>query len=435
MKKIMKYIYPILSLLLSYPLQSQVPVPAKSQETPIMLVGATIHTATGKIIENGSIGFDGGKITVIGKAEDISTNGYTVQMVDGQHIYPGFILPLSQLGLSEVGSIRAMADQNETGTYNPNVRALISYNTDSENIPTFRFNGILLAQPTPVGGTISGMSSVMELDGWNWEDAVHSADIGIHLSWPRRTTRQFDFSTFTIKSESNTNYNKHVSAVQSFLREAAAFGREANPTANLKLEAMQGLFDGSKRLFIAAGQAQEIVESINFAEGIGIQNIVLITQEEALQVTPFLKEKNIPVIIPPTHSLPSRTDQPVDRPYALPHLLTQAGLVVSMHHQGMLANARNLPFYAGTAAAYGMSKESALQIITLNAAKALGIDDKVGSLEVGKEATLFVSQGDALDMLTNNLSSAYIRGKKITLDSRQQELYKRYSEKYGHSVN
>jgi imidazolonepropionase-like amidohydrolase len=168
------------------------------------------------------------------------------------------------------------------------------------------------------------------------------------------------------------------------------------------------------------------------AQSMGVKQIVLISAEQALYVADFLKEHEIPIIIPPTHSLPSSSDEAVDRPYELPRLLTEAGLSVSISHSGDLATARNLPFYAGTAVAYGMEKEEALKTITSNPAKALGIDKRVGTLEKGKDATFFVSKGDALDIRSSILTSAYISGKNIILDNKQQALYKKYSDKYGH---
>lgn len=415
---------------------SQVPTPAKPQETPVLLVGGTAHLGNGEVIENSAIGFARGKLTIISTAPEAGQpSGYEIIDIRGKHVYPGFILPNSTVGLSEVGSIRAMRDQNETGSVNPNVRSVISYNTDSEMIPTFRFNGILLAETTPQGGLISGTSSVMEMEGWNWEDAAHTVDVGIHLNWPNKTRRSFDFNTFTVNSQPNENYSKEVDALRKHFQDAKAYGKLADPEKNLKLEAMQGVFSGQKRLFIHAGLADEIVDAIHFTSEHGIDKITLLTAEEALHVSGLLKEKNIPVIIPPTHSLPSRADEPIDRPYELPYLLTTAGLSVSFYHDDDLANARNLPFYAGTAVAYGMDKEEALKTITSNPAKALGIEDRVGTLTVDKDATLFVSAGDALDIRTNILTHAFIRGKAIVLDNKQQALYKRFSEKYGHQTN
>ncbi|MCS6973658.1 MAG: amidohydrolase family protein [Cyclobacteriaceae bacterium] len=411
---------------------AQTPVPAPPQSKPIALTGATAHLGNGQVINNAVVAFDKGKLTIVAPASsNPNLSGYEVINVSGKHIYPGFILPNSQVGLQEVTSIRAMNDFQERGEMNPNVRALIAYNTDSEFIPTFRFNGVLLAEATPTGGTISGTSSVMEMEGWNWEDAAHSIDIGIHMNWPSMMRRQFDFNTFTFSEQANNEYDKQVTELHQFFTEAKAYGQQAARETNLKFEAMQGLFDGRKILFIHAGSPKEIVESVRFAQRQGVQKITLITGTSAVWVADFLKENNIPVIIQDTHNLPDRIDDDIDLPFRAPYLLHQAGVQVSLFCAGALHNGRNLPFFAGTAVAYGMDKEEALKTITLNTAKALGIDKRVGSLEVGKDATLFVSEGDALDYRTNNLLMAFISGKRITLSGNQQELYERYSRKYG----
>lgn len=412
---------------------SQVPIPVADQASPILLKGGTAHLGNGQVIQNSLIGFDKGKLTLVQDAAT-STDESSYQVIDitGKHVYPGFILPNSQMGLEEVSSIRAMRDSREAGTINPNIRSAISYNTDSEFIPTMRFNGILLAESTPRGGTISGTSSVMEMEGWNWEDAAHTLDIGIHLNWPARMKSRFDFATFTRKTEVNKNYQKNINSLKDHFADTKAYAQAATKVSNLKLAAMQGLFNGTKTLFIHANSAKEIVESVRFAQQQGVKKITILTDEAALYVADFLKENNIPVILPPTQRVPDRNDMAVDLPYELPHLLTEAGVTVSLSHQGMQSQARNLAFYAGTAVAYGMDKEAALQTITSNTAKALGIDARVGTIEVGKDATIFVSEGDALDYNGNILNYAFIRGKMVVLPNKQQELFERYSKKYGH---
>lgn len=413
--------------------QAQVPVPAPDQSGPILLKGGFAHLGNGQVIENSVIGFDKGKLTLVAAAStNVDESGYTVVDVSGKHVYPGFIIPNSQLGLVEVSSVRAMTDNSERGSINPNVRSLIAYNTDSEHLPTMRFNGILVAEATPSGGRISGTSSVMELDGWNWEDACHTADMAVHMNWPARMSRRFDFNTFTVSTAPNKDYDKQVGELKSHFSDAIGYGDMAQKETNLKMEAMQGLFDGSKILMIHTNAAKEMVESIRMAQEHGVKRITLVGGADALMVADFLKENDIPLILPPTHSLPNRTDQAIDLPYELPHLLTEAGVQVSLSHTGMLANSRNLPFYAGTAAAYGMDKEEALKTITSNTAKALGVADRLGTLETGKDATLFVSEGDALDIRGNHLLHAFISGKEVILANKQQALYERYSNKYGH---
>ena len=412
---------------------AQTPVPAKAQAKPIALTGGVAHLGNGQVIQNSIITFDKGKLTLVGDATTAKPDlsAHEVINITGKHVYPGFILPNSQVGLQEVSAVRAMNDFTERGEMNPNVRAQISYNTDTEYTPTFRFNGVLLAEVTPTGGTISGTSSVMEMDGWNWEDATHTVDVGVHMNWPVIMKRQFDFNTFTFVESVNADYEKQVIELTRFFAEALSYGSLSSKDTNLKFEAMQGLFDGKKTLLLHANNPKEIVESVRFAQRSGVKRITIVGGTGALWVSDFLKENKIPVILPSTHNLPGRTDDDVDMPYKLPHLLTQAGVAVSIMDDGALHGARNLGFYAGTAAAYGMSKEDALKTITSNTAKALGIDNRVGTLEVGKDATLFVSNGDALDYRGNVLTHAFITGKLMTLPGNQQELYERYSRKYG----
>jgi len=412
---------------------AQTPVPAKPQSKPIALTGAIAHLGNGQVIQNSIVGFDKGKLTIVADAttSKFDLSGYEVINVSGKHIYPGFILPNSQVGLQEVSSVRAMSDYTERGDLNPNVRALISYNTDTEFTASFRFNGVLLAETTPTGGLISGSSSVMEMEGWNWEDAAHTVDAGIHMNWPPLVKRQFDFNTFSFSESPNKDYEKQVGELDQFFDEASSYGKLTTKEANLKFEAMQGLFDGKKTLLIHANNPKEIVESVRFAQRNGVQRITIVEGTGAYWVAEFLKENKIPVILPATQNLPARTDDDVDLPYKLPHLLTQAGVMVSLSNDGALHGSRNLGFYAGTAVAYGMDKEEALKTITSNTAKALGIDGRVGTIEVGKDATLFVSNGDALDYRGNVLTHAFITGKLVTLPGNQQELYERYSRKYG----
>lgn len=400
-----------------------------------MLVGGIAHLGNGNVIQSAIIAFENGKLTIVADATTDQTDRSRYEVIDvsGKHIYPGFILPNTQLGLQEVSSIRAMRDNSERGSINPNVRSIIAYNTDSEIPPTLRFNGILLAEPTPTGGIISGTSSVVELDGWNWEDAAHTVDVAIHLNWPSRMSRKFDFSTFTVKNEPNEDYDKNIHELEKHFNDAVSYSKLAAKPVNIKMSAMAGLFDGSKALILHTNNPKGIVESVKFAQKNGVKRITVVTGDAAWQAREFLRKNKIAVILPATHRLPSRADADYDFPFKLPFLLSNAGVVVALSHTGMLANSRNLPFYAGTAVAYGVDKEEALKMITSNTAKILGIDNRTGTLEAGKDATLFVSEGDAFDIRTNNLTNAYISGKAIVLENKQQALFERYSKKYGHS--
>jgi imidazolonepropionase-like amidohydrolase len=424
-----RYISAFVALMLSVPAFAQVPVPAAKQSKPILLTGATLHVGNGQVVENAAVGFDNGKITYAGPLSGANRNGHEVIDVAGQHIYPGLIQPNAQLGLSEIESVRATLDSREVGQFNPNVRAVVAYNTDSDIVPTIRANGVLMTQVTPVGGTISGSSSVVHLDAWNWEDAILKADGGIHLNWPNMMIQ-----TSSTPDPRMANFAQQrqqaLTDLAQLLRDASVYKSAKNDRENLKLTSMAGLFDGSRKLFIHANYGKEIIESVNFVKQHGIKDIVIVGARDAMAVADFLKANNIAVIYSGVHALPSRSDEDVDAPYKTPYLLQQAGIPFALDYDLSTHGIRNLPFIAGTAVAHGLDKEQALAAVTLNTAKILGIDQQVGSVEVGKDATIVVSAGDLLDMRTNNVTHAFIAGRKIDLNNKQKYLYEKFDGKY-----
>jgi imidazolonepropionase-like amidohydrolase len=430
-KQMMKY-FTISLLLLGMTLRSmaQTPTPAQEQQKPVIVRNATIHVGNGSVIEQGTLIFEKGKITVVEK--NAATNVPDAQVIDatGKHVYPGLIVPSTTVGLTEIDAVRATRDYQEVGDFNPHVRSLIAFNTDAEMLPTIRYNGILLVQATPRGGIISGTSSVMELDGWNWEDAVHKADDGIHLNW----ISMYRYNWREQMLEKNPERAKKLEEIEKFFTDALAYFQTLSPSPiNLRFEAMKGLFDGSKNLYIHVEEAKEILESVQFAQKFGVKKIVLVGATEAHRITAFLKNNNIAVLLNRVHSLPNRPDDDIDLPFKIPSILQKAGILVGLNYEGDMEamGSRNLPFTAGTAAAYGLNKEEALAMVSLNTAKILGIDNRVGSLEKGKDATLIICSGDLLDMRGNQVEMAFIKGKQIELTSKQTELYQRYKKKYG----
>jgi imidazolonepropionase-like amidohydrolase len=410
-------------------LTAQVPEPAPEQRQAMVLAGAVLHLGNGQLLEAGFLRFDKGRITHVGLADPSQPGDRRIE-ASGQHAYPGFILLNSPLGLSEVESIKATHDFQETGSLNPNVSALSSYNTDSEMIPTLRFNGILLAQVTPSGGLISGRSSLVQLDAWNWEDAVVLADEGMHLNWPSRYKREFNFSEMRVLWEENKDYGKQVAELEDLFRAAAQSQQAGAAVVNLKLAAVAGLLAGEMRLYLHADQAQEILNALNFAESMGVRHPVLVGGAQAEAVASHLLARGVAVIVDEVHQLPAHPDAPLDSGYDLAVRLHRLGVRVALSYASPRSG-RNLPFTAGSLVAYGMSPEDALATITSTPAHILGISDRLGSLEVGKDATLFLSAGDALDMRTNRLSHAFIQGREIVLDGRQQQLFERYRKRYA----
>lgn len=408
-------------------------VPAEPQQQRIVVKGATAHIGNGLLIENSAIAFEKGKIVYAGPANEYTpANGEQTINASGKHIYPGIIAPNTILGLVEINAVRATRDFGEVGTINPSVRSLISYNAESKITPTIRTNGVLVAQVTPRGGLVSGTSSIFNLDGWNWEDAVKKADDGIWVNWPRMFKRKGWWAE-PGPTEKNSKYEENLHKLETFFNDANAYAKGKFDETDLKMEAIKGLFDGSKRLYINADFAKEITDAILFAKKHGVKNVVIVGGQDSWRVIELLKENNVPVILERVHSLPGRTDDDIDLPYKLPKLLHDSGVQFCLNYAGDMEamGIRNLPFTAGTAVAYGLEKEEALKSITLDAAKILGIDKRLGSLEIGKDATLFISKGDALDMRTNNVEQAFIEGKQLDLDNHQKQLFEKYSSKYG----
>ncbi len=430
MKKIY-YISALLILCFSITFAQQTPAPTQTEAFTI--VGATAHIGNGTVIEHSIIIVENGKITacVNGLTSKIEYKG-TIIEAKGKHVYPGFIAPNTTLGLAEIGAVRATRDFDEVGELNPHIRSLIAYNAESKVVESMRPNGVLIGQITPRGGTISGTSSIVQFDAWNWEDAAIKVDDAIHLNWPRTFTRGRWWLGEDPGLKANKNYAKEIGKISAFIAESKAYQKGNKATKNIPYDAMQGLFNGSQKLFIHVNDEKGITDAVDFAKVNGVTNMVIVGGYHANKVTALLKANNIPVLVMRTQSTPNSDDDDYDFPYKLAKLLTDQGILVGLQNSGQMerANARNLPFQAGQVVGQGMGKEEALKLITSNTAKILGIDDDYGTLEKGKSATLFISEGDALDMRTNILTHAFIDGRAISLETHQTTLWKRYSEKY-----
>ena len=428
--------YTTLLFLISLSTFAQVPSPIIQKHNTILLQNGEAHIGNGEFISTASIGISDGKILFVKNTltyELVKSEWDTIIDLNGQHVYPGFIAPNITLGLTDLDAVRATRDFDEVGEMNPNVRSLIAYSTDSRIIYTIRTNGVLVAQATPRGGIISGTSSVMALDGWNWEDAVYKTDDGIHLNWPEKYS-SYGWWAEPGGSNTNENYITTKQAIYDFVSRAQAYINEKFPDKmDLKLEAMRRLFNGDQRLFIHVDFAPEMNDVVDFVRHFGIKYPVIVGGYDAHMISDRLKENKFSVILNRPHLLPEFEDDFTFFNYELPFKMKEAGILFCISNAGDMEvmNTRNLPFLAGTARAYGLSEEEAVASITLNTAKILGMDDRIGSLEVGKDATLFVSKGDALDMRTNNVTFAMIRGSYIDLNNHQKELYEQYSNKYG----
>ena len=412
------------------------PTPATVQSRSMLILGATAHLGTGDVLEDCAVGFRDGRIDYVGRSFQVNRQKYD-DIVDasGQHLYPGFIVTNTTLGLQEIGAVRATQDQYEVGTFRPNVRSVIAFNTDSEITPTVRTNGVLMGQITPRGGVVSGSSGVVHFDGWNWEDAAMVMVDGIHLNWPSTHHRHRSDGKVDIQRRKTYDQQKHE--IERFFGEAQAYAAAPRGSVtDVRHEGMRGLFDGSLCLYVHTNDARAITEAVHFKRDLGIERMAIVGGYDAYLVADLLRENDVAVMLQSVHSLPRFADDDVDLPFKLPKLLMDEGLTVALQVDKRMTemNSRNLPFYAGTARTYGLTEEQAIQALTRNPARILGIDDQVGTLERGKVATMFLSEGDALDMRTNSLTQAWIEGRDIDLDNRQRQLYRKFQTKYGAEV-
>lgn len=435
MKKVLINIFFLLWVVMLHAQESVYPAPKQTGTTVIS--NAFIHIGNGETIENGTVVITDGKIAAAGKNVSIPAGATNIN-AQGKHVYPGLILPVSNLGLVEISAVRATNDARELGELNPNVRSIVAYNTDSRVINTLRSNGILLANIVPQGNLLAGSSSVVQLDAWTWEDAAYKTDIGIHFYMPSL----MPLPRFGFGGQGAANIQQpppdpvkegleKIDRIKSFFGEAKAYlGESSHDQTNLKFTSVKGLFNKKQKLYIHANTVKQMLIALDFAKEFGF-DVVIVGGSDSWQIADILKQNNVSVILGQVHSLPTLQDDDIDQPYKTAAMLQKAGVLFSITDDDPQNRGRNLPFNAGTAVAYGLTKEQALQAITLNAAKIMGIADKTGSIEVGKDANIIISEGDILDMRRSIVSDAFIQGRKIDLMDKHKLLNERYNRKYG----
>ena len=410
-------------------------IPAKPQDHPIAVIGATIHTVSGAVIEHGTILFNKGKITAVGTNIELPAG---VEKIDGQgkHVYPGMIDTRSNIGLTEIDEVRATNDISETGSINPDIHVEVALNPESEIIPVTRANGITLAVAMPRGGVISGTAAVIALDGWTWEDLTFKAPVGLVINWPQMTINKAWWEQRSEEDQKKAR-DKALSDLRNTFKEARAYlqakrseSQQGVPYHNtdLRWEAMAPVLDGKIPVLINAEEIQQIQAAVAWAEQEQVK-LVLLGGYDAWRAAELLKSKNVSVIVNPIHRTPRRRWESYDMPFTLPKKLFDAGIRFCIANEAGASNERNVPYQAATAAAYGLPKEEALKAVTLYPAQILGIADRVGSLEVGKDATLIVTNGDPLEIMSN-VEMEFIQGKNISLSSRHTRLNEKYKEKY-----
>lgn len=429
------------ALLAPSALSAQVMMPVAPQTTPVVLRGATIHTVTKGTITNGTIVLDRGKITAIGGPEVAVPRGAKIVELTGKHIYPGLIDAYSTVGITEIGSVDVSNDINEMGDFNPNVRAEIAVNAESRHIGTTRSAGVLVAFSTPEGGVISGLSSAMSLEGWTWEEMSMKGAAALNVKWPDPNAQGRGGrgggggggpgGRGGPPAPAPKTYAEQVEQIKNWFAEARAYRDAVKSGQTVRTDAryaaMIPAIDGAIPVVVAADGAAQINDAITWGKAEKLK-IVIRGGRDALFVANRLKAENVPVILTSTMAAPDRQYESYDNAYATPAKLFAAGVKFAIAGGSGGLYSYRLPWEAGVAVAFGLPEEEALKSVTINAAESMGIADKVGSLEVGKEGTLLITTGTPLDM-TSNIIQSYIQGREINMMDIQKFFFEKYMEK------
>ncbi|CAN5714671.1 amidohydrolase [soil metagenome] len=415
-------------------------IPGAPQKQPILLFGGDVYIVSGDVIRGGEVLFENGKIVAVGKEIDGAAHSASVQRIDctGKRVYPGLFNANSEIGLIEIDAVRATRDQNEVGPINPNARAEVAINPDSELIPVARSNGVLLSLTAPGGGLLSGTSAVIQLDGWTWEDMTLKSPIGMHVQWPRMAParawwmRDTERQQNQKRDEALKQISQTIADARAYLTAKNARGSAAGLTVDLdfnaRWEAMIPLLEGKIPLIAEANDQMQIQSAVAFAVKEKIK-LIIMGGYDAVLCADLLKKYDVPVIVDGVQRMPTRRGDDYDAAFTLPARLKAAGVRFCISADRRASMVRNLPYHAATAAAFGLSPDDALQSITLWPAQILGMAERVGTIEPNKDATLFVCNGDILETPTQ-VERAYIQGREVDLSNKQTKLWDKYRQKY-----
>jgi imidazolonepropionase-like amidohydrolase len=437
-------LWPGLALVMTLTAQASDTVPPPPQTRPLLITGATLHTVSGPVLVGGRMLIERGRITAIAGAGEAlpQPQGGAAEVVDlgGRHVYPGFIAANSAVGLTEISAVRATVDHAEVGPINPNARALVVVNADSELLPVARANGVLAALVVPGSGQrglIAGTSALMQLDGWNWEEMAIERETALHVVLPsmRLTPQalaplpdvlQVELRKFTL--EQLQKLDEAFAAARAYQRARA--NAPDNP-ADQRWEAMLPVLQGGRPVFVHADELPQIRYALGLAERHGLK-LVIVGGADAWRIADVLRERHVAVIIGGVHELPLRRDEDIDARFRLPAVLAQAGVAFCIARDGSTfaaPNERNLPYEAATAAAFGLPRDEALRAITLYPAQILGVADRLGSLAPGRLASFIVTDGDPLET-TTRVERVFIQGREVSTANRQTRLTEKYEQRY-----
>lgn len=410
----------------------------------LLLTGATVHTVSGETLAPGFVLIEGRVIKAVGRGHGAGVSARDARRVDltGLHLYPGMIALNTTLGLTEIGAVRATHDHTEVGEgYNPEVRSWLAVNPDSELLPVARANGISHFEPVPRGGVVSGLSGLLALDGWTSEQMRVKAPVALHVFWPATqldTTpreRAPDPKKWKSLEEQDRDRREKLRALNEFFAEARAYakarGAAAGATAFPKTpawEAMLPVLRGEIPVVVHADEVRQIRAAIAWARTNELR-LILAEARDAWRVADLLASNRVPVIYNHVFTQPQRDTDAYDAQFRAPELLRRAGVTVAFALTGWRDSlVKNLPYEAAQAVAFGYPAEEALKGLTLYPAQLAGVGERLGSIERGKEATLFACDGDILDIRAN-VKRMWIGGREVSLESRHTRFYEKYRQR------
>ncbi|HEY9041420.1 MAG TPA: amidohydrolase family protein [Rheinheimera sp.] len=404
-------------------------VPGKAAATPVLLTGLTVHSVTSGVSTDTDVLIADGKIAAIGK-DLAAPEGATVMALDGKHLYPGLIALANQLGLIEIEAVRSTDDSTEVTQTNPDIRAKVAYNADSEVIPTIRSNGFAYAMVYPSGSMLMGQSSLMQLDAWNYQDAVVADATGLHVRWPNASTLGSRWNPKPADEVRKANAEQ-LDALQQHFKDAKAYYDAEQAGLNHGIDSrwhqMLPVFKGERPLFVHADDERQIRQAMLLAKQYGLK-LTIVGGRDSWRMADELAAANVAVIYTAPYGLPTRVDENFRQAFITPKVLQDAGVQYALSLDGYW-DTRNLVFAAGQAISYGLTPEQALRSVTINAAQIAGVAGTIGSIEVGKAASLVVSDGDIFDYLGHKVTHLWIDGRAVDLNNRHKQLHDKYRQR------
>ncbi|MGZ4961312.1 MAG: amidohydrolase family protein [Limisphaerales bacterium] len=408
----------------------------------LLLRNAIVHTVTGATLNPGDVLIENGKIKEV--SAHIESDASVIDL-KGQHLYPGMIALDTSLGLTELSGVRATQDEREVGDFVPDVKSWVAVNPDSELLPVTRANGVTHVEPAPQGNIVAGQSGLVVLDGWTSEQMAYKKPIALHVYWPdmdlNLTPKEKvkDKAKWKSPEDQAKERTNKLKALDDFFQDARAYvlardvaktNAAADPGRNPSWEAMRPYVRAELPITVHANDVREIKAAIKWADTNHFK-LVIAGGRDAWMTAELLAQKNIPVIWEHTYQQPAHDYEPYDSHYTAPEKLHKAGVKVSFSLGGSTFIAsliKNLPYEAAQAVAFGLPEEEAIKGVTLYPAQIAGVLDKLGSIEPGKDATLFACDGSILD-LRANVHHVWIAGKEMSLESRHTRLYNKYKNR------